>query len=400
MKRKFLSTLLACACTLSCLTLGHAQEAPKPIHSEFVRVTDYVFEVTYDDYEQYYEQAVEFFGKKFKKSGCSAVQNGVIRGRNYDWNYDEETSFVIHVPATETRHAGVGICDFSGLLPEAVEADPTNPLLNTIPYGTVDGVNDAGLCININVVNYGEFGKVVPRTENPIFPAMIPRLVLDSCGTVEEALALIGSLDVGTVGTMDEAHYMITGKASATDDTLKTVVVEFIPDAEGHYDMSVIDKFVDDKPIMTNFHLTGFDGTVESLTAHPMGYERYLILKEAFDQGATVNGMTDLMKKVYFTRNYDLYIDNFWYSEYAQYANLTMADRGEAYLGGDISKAGAYAKEIAKEFGEYENRVMQTGDPTWITVHTSVYDLEKQELSFLTREGSIAYKFDLKGRIG
>lgn len=46
--------------------------------------------------------------------GCSGVQNGVFRGRNYDWYYGESDICVVHATKTDKRkHASVGISDFS-----------------------------------------------------------------------------------------------------------------------------------------------------------------------------------------------------------------------------------------------------------------------------------------------
>ncbi|MDO4493580.1 MAG: hypothetical protein Q4C53_06820 [Clostridia bacterium] len=410
MKSKLLATLLAGACMMGCLIGSHAETVTTPsAHSEFTRVTDYLFEVTYTEYEQNLAPAMEYYAKRYIPMGCASVQNGKIRGRNYDWAYDESASHVVHVPATETRHASVGVAATTGVTPAMIEAgtpaDETMALrLNILPYITLDGINDAGLCVNINVVNAGEIGAPFAfKNDDPsddVMPLMIPRLILDSCGSIAEAVDAISGMDVYPLGKSYEAHLMISGAKSADDATFQTVVIEFIPDENGHYQLNVIDKFVDDKPIMTNFHLTGFDGTVESLTAHPAGYERYLILANAFDQGKTVSGMLDLMKKVWYSKNYDLYSPNFWYSEATKSSGHLMSERGEAYLGGDVTKAGPFAERIAQQTEDYLNRSRTGGNKTWQTVHTSVYDIEKGELSVLSQECSIEYKFDLNGRIG
>ncbi|MDO4488975.1 MAG: carcinine hydrolase/isopenicillin-N N-acyltransferase family protein, partial [Eubacteriales bacterium] len=363
------------------------------------KLTDYLYEVTMDDYEQYYDVAMERIKKRFNIGGCSSVQNGKIRGRNYDWTYDNASSFVVRVPAAEGRHASVGIAAAAALTEEQILAGEDKAAILSKAYTTLDGVNDAGLAININVVNYEEKGKFKMRTEDPsddIFPIFVIRKVLDQAGTVEEALAMMDKMDVMSLGTEDEAHFMLSGKTSATDDTFKTVVVEYVPDAKGDYYMNVIENFVDDKPIMTNFHLTDFDGTVESLTPHPMGYERYLLLSKSFDQGNTVLGMADLMSKVYFTKNYDLYKDNFWYSEFSKNAGLTLKDAGEPNLNGDISRAGAYAEIVEKEVNNYLARSRDGGPKTWQTVHTSVIDCENKTLSVIPQEGRIAYTYSVE----
>ncbi|MDO4479265.1 MAG: carcinine hydrolase/isopenicillin-N N-acyltransferase family protein [Lachnospiraceae bacterium] len=384
------------------VSTGEDTMAASDTHSDFVRVTDYVFEVTFDNYEQYFEDSRAFMSEKYKIGACSSVQNDMIRGRNYDWYYDDSVCFVAHVPATEDRHASVGVVTGAGLTAEQVLSGEEHDIYKILPYGTLDGINDEGLCININVVNFGEKGEFVMRTEDTsddVAPLAVPRLLLDKAGNIEEAVAMLKEMDIYSLGKGNEAHYMLSGKTSATDDTYKCVVIELIPDENKHYQISVVDKFVGDMPIMTNFHLTGYDGTMESLTEHPMGLERYEILVKNYGMSDTIPGMQDLMKKVYFTRNYDLYSDNWWYSDMAKSANLTMADRGAACLNGDPANAGAYEAQIRTEMADYLNRSRSDKDKSWHTVHTSVFDCEKNELYMTSQEGAIVYHFGLDSRI-
>lgn len=366
------------------------------------KVTDYLYEVAFDDYEQYRKDADVFFKKYNPKiGGCSSVQNGKIRGRNYDWTFDEEPEFVVHVPANdEGRHASLGVAATTEITAADVETGKSYDIYKILPYLTLDGINDAGLTINTNVVGYEEMGEYVLKTEtkkDDVCPLMVPRLILDRAANIDDALALIGEMDIFSLGEQEEAHFMISGPQSAADSTFNTVVVEFIPDENKHYQMNVIDYnkggFVDDKPIMTNFHLTGFDGTLESATRHPMGYERYQTLYENFEQGSDVSGMLDLMKKVYFSRAYDLNIENFWYSDYCQ-GDLDMTMIGEKNLHGDLSKAGVYAQAIAPQIENYKN--MQRDSSVWHTVHTSVYDIDKRELHVAPQEGGFAYTFSIE----
>ena len=390
-------------------------------------MTDYLFEATYDDYEDGFEIAKEYCDKYRPQIGaCSSVQNGNIRGRNYDWTYDEEPEFVIHVPAAEGRHASVGVAaataissadvedtelqnEFNELLEYfqaeervSLDTEKEKNVYQMLPYVTLDGVNDAGLTVNINVVNFGEKGEFEMKTEtmdDDLCPLMIPRLLLDQAGSIDECIDIIEQYDVYSMGTVEEAHFMISGPQSADDDTFNTIVIEFIPDENKHYQLNVIDynkgDFVDDKAVMTNFHLTGYDGTKESLTDHPMGYERYQILMEDYDQGSTKLGMQLLMQKVYYTRNYDLYKDNFWYSEYTS-GDLTIADADglESNLMGDTSKAGPFKDAIDNATEIFNSGARDAS--RWHTVHCSIYDSENRTLSVLPQEAGFAYDFELE----
>ncbi|MBQ0059292.1 MAG: linear amide C-N hydrolase [Lachnospiraceae bacterium] len=368
---------------------------------KFDKVTDYLFEVTYDRYEQNIDKAKAYFAKYNPHlGGCSSLQNGAFRGRNYDWLFDEEPEFVIHVPANEEgRHASIGVAATTAVTASDVESGAYLDVYDWLPYVTLDGMNDAGLTVNINVVGFGEMGEFEMKTEDPsddVCPLMVTRLLLDKAGSIDEAIGMMQDMDIFSLGTLEECHFMITGKQSPDDDTINTVVVELIPNAEKHYELSIIDynkgDFVDNKPVMTNFHLTGFDGSVESATRHPMGMERYQLLIENYDQAKTLRGIMDLMKKVYYTRAYDLYMDNFWYTEYSG-GDLDMTNRGEKNLKGDISAAGAYAAMIQKQLDDY-NRVERDGS-TWHTVHTSIYDTENAKLYVLPQEAGFSYEFSL-----
>lgn len=367
----------------------------------FDKVADYLFEVTYDNYEQNIDKAKAYFAKyKPNLGGCSSIQNGAFRGRNYDWLFDEEPEFVIHVPANENgRHASIGVAATTAVTASDVERGEYLDVYDWLPYVTLDGMNDAGLTVNINVVGFGEMGHFEMKTEDlsdDVCPLMVTRLLLDNAGSIDEAIGMLHDMDIFSLGTMEECHFMITGKQSAEDDTINTIVVELIPNAELHYELSIIDynkgEFVDNKPIMTNFHLTGFDGTVESTTRHPMGLERYQLLREQYDQAKTLRGIMDLMKKVYYTRAYDLYLENFWYSEYSG-GDLDMTSCGEKNLKGDVSAAGPYAEKIQKQMDDYYRG--ERDGSTWHTVHTSIYDTENAKLYVLPQEAGFSYEFGL-----
>lgn len=368
----------------------------------FTKVTDYLFETTLDNYEENLDAAKEYFERyKPEMGGCSSVQNGKIRGRNYDWTYDEEPEFILHVPANDQgRHASVGVAATTEITAADVETGESQDIYDIIPYFTLDGTNDAGLTVNINVVGYGEKGEFVMKTKtkkDDVCPLMVPRTLLDNAGSIDEALDLMKDMDIFSLGTEEEAHFMISGPQSAKDDTFNTVVVELIPDKDKHYQLSVIDynkgEFVDNKPVMTNFHLTDFDGSPESATKHPMGLERYQTLAAAYDQGKDVPGMIELMKKAYYTRAYDLYTEPFWYSDYLE-DGLDMTKVGETGLKGDISKSGAFADEIKKVQKKFNK--MERDSKTWHTVHTSIYDIENSKLYVLPQESGFSYEFGLE----
>lgn len=133
----------------------------------------------------------------------------------------------------------------------------------------IDGMNDAGVCIQVNVLPYGEnFTDEAAEfyhtsdTSDDLDGSAVVRYILDFADSVEHAIELLDEKDVdSTMYGMEELHWMISGPTSETDPAIKTVVVEFFP-RNNEKCMKVIDTFVEDKPIMTNFNLSNFMRTM------------------------------------------------------------------------------------------------------------------------------------------
>ncbi len=384
--------------------LSGCSETADNSHPDLVKIADNLYETTYTtDFDWGDTASVDLSG-----FSCSAVQNGQYRGRNYDWIYADTDLCIVHTTVTENRpHASVGVADMSFIVNE----DGSNNYAK-LPFVTVDGINDAGVCIQVNVMPYGENGELkhTETTEDDLDGGNIVRYILDYADSVEDALALLKDKDIHSeMGTAEELHWMISGPASKTDSTIKTVVVEVFPD-----DLHITENFVDGKPIMTNLNVSNFDGTTDTVGIG-LGYERWQILDENFDQANSVMGTFDLMEKVYFSKMYDLYGDRFWYSEYNG-ADLTKyydADTlksmlgedkynyymenyggvyytaalwdGEKTINGDISKTGILSPVVECEAEAYTAQNMEN-DSLWITIHTSVYDLENLTLDIQLRE--------------
>ena len=375
-------------------------------------VAEHLYEITVsEDCNWSVEMKLDGFG------ACAGIQNGPYRGRNYDWYYTDSDLCVIHTTVTENRpHASVGVADLS-----FITDDDGTVAVEKIPFVTVDGINDAGVCIQVNVMPYGENGELThtDTTEDDLPCTHVMRYVLDYAGSVEEAVELLMEKDIySNFGTMDEFHWMISGPASDTDSTLKTIVVEVFPDG-----LHITEGFVDDIPIMTNFNVFNFDGTAESI-GWGLGYERWQILRDNASQADSVMGTFDLMEKVYFSKLYDMYSDSFWYSEYAlinlsdYYTEEELTELlgeetysffmenygavyyvpslwdGETEIHGDISKTGILAPVVEKVTQKYNDQ--NFGTDLWITVETAVYDLENLTLDLSVRESQDHYHFTIE----
>lgn len=347
------------------------------------KIEDYLYSIDFDNYS--YEYGMNTLNKMYdiKLGGCSAVKNGNYFGRNYDWYYDENAEFIINVPKKENRHASVGV-SYGLLKNDEIDKNSYKEEYELLPFLTMDGVNDAGVAVTINVVTTGDRGYTTGTNPDGdyLITTMIPRFVLDNAESVDEAIELLSQKNIYTPLTekmAQEVHFMIVDKN-------KTAVVEFINNK-----MVVLYK----KNIMTNFYLTDFDEN--NLPNHAMGIERYNILKDGYDQSNTKDGMINLMKQVYYSKSYDFNNSPFWYSEFSgvyKGVDLTTKNQGEPNLNGDLTKAGAYQQYFERINELYKNK---TRNKTfWHTTHMSVYDLNKKTLTVIAQENNKEFNFKIK----
>lgn len=344
------------------------------------RIAPFLYNAVYDNID--YAAGTRYW-KKYKPvlGGCSAMLSNGFLGRNYDWTYDNRVSVVVHSSATQGRHKVLGIASApSDITMNMIEHGKTTDSYAVIPFMLLDGINDAGLVCEINVVPAGDKGKTTGT--NPMKPdlcaTMIPRFVLDYAGSVDEAISLLQNRNVFSTysDTLEEEyHFMLV-------DATKTVVIEFV-----NNEMVVIDSFVDDKPISTNFYLHGYNGSRSSLSPHAMGIERYAILAGDYDDVEDETDMRTAMQNVTYTQAYLTTANPVWYSEF----------NGKTDRFGDLtinSPTSAYAGILAWARNEFQNR-SRNNPITWQTVHSSVYDLETRTLYVSCQEEYGPFKFNL-----
>ena len=76
------------------------------LYHDIKKANDYLYEITYDDYE--YDKNLETV-IPVEKFGCSSVKNGNFYGRNFDFIYNDIPEFVVKVNKKEERHASIGL---------------------------------------------------------------------------------------------------------------------------------------------------------------------------------------------------------------------------------------------------------------------------------------------------
>lgn len=170
--------------------------------------------------------------------GCSTMQakgpDGCFFGRNFDWGDCPLLVLTSHPRTCFASISSVNL-DFirkrNGDLPEA-------QLLAAAHYGPLDGMNEKGLCVSVNLLPDGmPLRQDTGKPKLTITTAL--RLLLDQAATAEEAVRLLEAYDLGT-STGLTIHYLIS------DAKGHSLCVEYI-----HNVMSVIET-----PVMTNHYLT------------------------------------------------------------------------------------------------------------------------------------------------
>lgn len=358
--------------------------------NSITKLADYLYEATCSELD--YSYATDYFNR-FNPSlapACSSMRNGNFYGRNLDWYYNHDAEFIIRTTKTTDRFASIGAASCNPLLSmAAVDSGTYQEAFKIFPFMLVDGINEKGLFINVNVVPGGDKGKTLGTTptstkKGALCMSMLPRFVLDNYSTALEAITdlkahySIYASNSPTLGGY-ETHYMI---GDATD----TYIVEFINN----------ELYFEKASIMTNFYLHGtqlFNGKVDTsannasnITSHGAGLERYNILVDDYATANTKNGMLNAMKDVWYSKAYDR--TNKWYTEFVGAKDrVAEAEGREEYLS-VTSPRDHFGPTFDRTDILYANRNRDLGfNGTWHTTHTSIYDIAARKLYFYPQEG-------------
>lgn len=403
------------------------------------KATDYLYEAELD-YDFDYSLATKYYQKYMPSlGGCSAISIGNTRGRNYDWEYSEGIEFVVRTSKTNNRHASIGISSVTDMTnKEAMDGTYHDEQYDMLPFLTLDGINDAGIYVNVNVVPFQSLGKWEMKNSDPsddMQELCGPRLILDNCSYLTDVVKEFDKYDWFSLGNNEETHLMVTGPRSAEDHSVTTAVFEFVPGINGekYRKLCVISNNEADKVlvnndeerfyktsaknlIMTNFNLWKFDVSLSreeqlgdgigSLINEPMGYERYesLYASGATKDKVTLNEMQDIMKRVYYSNAYSLFTPNFWYSEYGfKKSDLRLISESERNPYGNIDNVYSKYTEgfelIKTQLESWKNRNRQEGPSDkqnlWETIHTSIFDYTNSSFRIIPAEGNIYYEYKL-----
>ena len=171
---------------------------------------------------------------------------------------------------------------------------------------TMDGVNENGVAININVVP-SDLQHTIGTNPGAkrLCAGVVPRYILDNAKSAEHAISLLMERDIYTI-FLSEFHFMIS-------DSKETYIVEMSQNK-----LVVLKHTYDQETAMANFHVTnsqylqdynvvvGEPGTYRNeYTPHPMGIERYNKAIDGLASVTTLSDMVEHMKPIYYENVYN-----------------------------------------------------------------------------------------------
>lgn len=367
------------------------------------KIKSFLYTMVYDTLD--YDFAKQYIDEKYDhyNAGCSTISKGNFVGRNFDWYYDNEASFVVRTSRSQGRYASVGVASgIKELTEEFANSNAGSSLYKVLPFLMEDGINEYSVYCNINVVPAGDKGLTsgtTPQIEqlDKISGVMLVRYILDKFSSAKSAVEYIR--DYVSVyglkpenGEAQEFHFLVR-------DLTNTYILEFVNNALVILS-STDSRFTaipNNKDIMMNFYLSGWNGQVKSvvmgnsvaevqatgLTDHAMGLERYNIASAKYNNLTTKEAFVDLMTNdLKYTKTYQTATSPFWHSEYnAQYqtfGNVTIYSASSAYTGVE-----AYSKN------KFEHRSRSESSEnygSWQTAHSSIYDVENKCLYLYVQE--------------
>ena len=183
-----------------------------------------------------------------------AEGEGYWYGRNYDY-FKNPTLVTISRP--KHGYASIACSDMSHI-GYSLDKLPQKFLsrINCLAgiYAPVDGINEKGLCISIMALPKQASQQDTPKHD--VGTTMIMRLWLDRCATVEEALALLETVDVRHDAAVGSGYHYMVADASGhcavvefdKDDGWKTLIVR---KPEGENSMLVTNHLLNPKHYTT-----------------------------------------------------------------------------------------------------------------------------------------------------
>lgn len=352
---------------------------------------------------EFYIRYLREFGESNPKTGtaCSSWRNGRFHGRNFDWYQSDYGCLIIQMPkGGKVKHASVGVVNgIHKVTREFIKRGYIDKDMDmSLPCVVADGINDAGVAVNINIVIHTPDTDYIK--EGDLSSMCVVRYLLDNAGSVDEAISLLSKKTIIqdlVEAAGDESHYMISDKSS-------TVVVEF---KEGEM---VVTRFNQEKngclsakgtpAIMTNLYNYSVEewgiGTDEFFEHNvlALGVERWNKIKNQYSNASnSVEDNFNIAQSVWCCQRM-LKDKEPWYTEMVDKFGYGKDEKGWYYKKDGVRIAcdgwlsaqkgfwdyymGDYWKYYEENFGNKPDPHMKEND-YWETSHSIIYDLESMK---------------------
>ena len=413
---KFLAlALMAVAMVFASCSKDNAEGAEKPV-ARLEKFHDYLYGMEYDDYD--FETAKNSLDdtSNLPKLGCSQVRKGNFVGRNLDYYINSDLNAIIRVnhkgePEKATvsdltafynsRYASIGVTGCSPNFTTEKVSNTTDlfPVYEILPIYTLDGINENGVYVAINMDATGETSEDLslwncfyfglgaaftnPSSSLKMSTYGLVRVVLDHAKSVDDAISIIESINwydpiLSSDGLSQSFHWLLA-------DATTNCVLEFIdnkPVALKTTDISSPSLAT----IMTNFTNTLWQkGIIQN---YGTGYERYDIFSARYpDTPCTFEGMQGLMEYMWGSKCYTLDFDDpdFLATDQAdEYFTAAQLYKNPDVLADSLFQS-IYTAYL-EEFYDYSKWHTPECD-IWISTHTSIYDLNTRTLKVKVNEG-------------
>lgn len=407
---------------------------PKVYYKEIKKLAPFLYEVTYDGYEKdvNHENAIFKETNEALLGGCSVFRKDNFFARNFDFYFTEAPSFIVKMKKGNRKHASIGTATSvnltSNMVDDFIRFKTGNHELNIIPDETVDGINDAGVTITMNVCPIDDAGAF-PTGTNPgkenLSLLQTVRFILDNADSATNAIELLQNRNLYLVdGYTFNLHFLISDKD-------KNYIVEVIDNKLVVDEKNGSEKEKFDLPILTNFYTNmtqeqinksyekllpeSFkemldEDTIEwledlfkdNLPENPIydncasGVERYEYILDQYDnligssKEETKANILNVLSDLFYSKLYpeDWQEDgpkwaseDFWQIFNITYNNDVDQDYNDLYEGYFWT-----VFESTRNILDYNKRNEALDYDVWITVHTSLYDIENKTLTIYSQE--------------
>lgn len=364
------------------------------------QIDEFLFECDVSNLD--YDLAKSFFENLTieKLMGCTSFTKNGLYGRSYDVVYDNSSTLIAHVDDSKYRNIAVTgvLLNQDNCLDIVNGVDNHENIMKLAPFFALDGINEAGVTCNINILPVGDldaYSVADVESKDKICAFMLGRFILDNFGSAKEAVEYIRDycdiyLPNGPEGV--SFHFMVS------DSEGKTYILEFV---EGK-------TVVTENNIMTNFYMTSAkfneDGTIAvpstsegevskiaNVTPHGQGLERYNIVVEDYDKLETVEDFFNTLHKLRFTNLYREETNPPWYTDLSDYADITVDEPLASFAELKEVVDGFFSNPVREPAYDENGKVLSSEQ----SAHQSVWDIENRVLYIETQEKDGSYKFSL-----